>query len=100
MWRHCRVLEGKAACTCAGVCKGKHLEYGQDWVLFRALPEKGFGMKGSQCKRGKSKQRVTVAFFVNAASGKDLPIVIQKSENPRCFKVAVYRQRTYFNVLQ
>ena len=36
--------------------------------------------------REKSKQRVTVAFFVNAAGGKEPPIVIWKSEKPWCFK--------------
>ena len=56
--------------------------------FWKALPEKGFGQKGKMCKGGKqSKQRFTVAFFVNAAGGKELkPIVIWKSENPRCFK--------------
>ena len=33
----------------------------------------------------KSKQRVTVAFFVNAAGGKEPPIVM-KSEKPQWFK--------------
>ena len=34
----------------------------------------------------KSKQRVTVAFFVSADGGKvGKPIAIWKSENPRCF---------------
>ena len=36
--------------------------------------------------RKKSKQRITVAFIVNAAGGKETPIVIWKSERPRCFK--------------
>ena len=32
--------------------------------FWKALPDKGFGMKGKQCKGGKkSKQRVTVAFL-------------------------------------
>ena len=34
-----------------------------------------------------SKMRVTVAFFVSAAGKKEIkPIVIWKSENPRCLK--------------
>lgn len=55
--------------------------------FWRALPEKGFGEKGKKCKGGKkSKHRVTVAFLVNAAGDKEDPIVIWKSENPRCFR--------------
>ena len=34
----------------------------------------------------KSKLRVTVAFFVNAAGKKEKPVVIYKSAKPRCFK--------------
>ena len=40
-------------------------------------------MKGGK----KCKQRITVAFFVNAAGGKEgKSVVIWKSDNPRCFK--------------
>ena len=55
---------------------------------WRALPEKGFGEKGKECKGGKkAKQRVTIAFVVNAAGESEVkPIVIWKLENPRCFK--------------
>lgn len=56
-------------------------------VFWRALPDKGFGQKGKECKGGKkSKQRITVAFFVSAAGVKEKLIVIWKSENPRCMK--------------
>ena len=56
--------------------------------LWRVLPEKGFGKKGQQCKGGKkSKHRATIAFVVNAAGESECkPIVIWKSNNPRCFK--------------
>ena len=56
--------------------------------FWRALPEKGFGEKGKECKGGKkAKQRVTIAFIVNATGESEgKPIVIWKSENPRCFK--------------
>ena len=55
--------------------------------FWRALPEKGFGQRGKQCKGGKkSKHRFTIALMANAAGGKEKPIVIWKSENPRCFK--------------
>ena len=57
-------------------------------VFWQALPENGFGQKGKQCHGGKkSKMRITLAFFVSAAEKTELkPIVIWKSENPRCFK--------------
>ena len=55
--------------------------------FFKALPDKGLVQKGKQAKGGKkSKQLLTVAFFVNAAGEKvDQPIVIWKSKLPRCF---------------
>ena len=34
----------------------------------------------------KSKERITVALFANAAVGKELPVVIGKAAKPRCFK--------------
>ena len=57
-------------------------------VLWQALPDKGFGQRVRQCKGGKkSKQRITVAFTVNGAGKSEIkPIVIWKSNNPRCFK--------------
>ena len=56
-------------------------------VFWQALPDRGFGSKGRQCKGGKkSKQRVTIAFFVSAAGKKEKPIFIWKSENPRCLR--------------
>ncbi|XP_057308163.1 tigger transposable element-derived protein 6-like [Hydractinia symbiolongicarpus] len=56
--------------------------------FFKALPAKGLVEKGKQAKGGKkSKLRLTVAFFVNAAGEKiDQPVVIWKSKVPRCFK--------------
>ena len=41
-------------------------------VFWRALPSKGFGEKGKGCRE--SKHRITVAFFVNAAGGKEKPV--------------------------
>ena len=56
--------------------------------FFKALPDPGLVQKGKQAKGGKkSKQRLTIAFFVIAASQKiDEPLVIWKSILPRCFK--------------
>ena len=55
--------------------------------FWKALPDQGFGQRGKQCKGGKkSKQRFTIALIANAAGGKEKPIVIWKSDNPRCFK--------------
>ena len=55
--------------------------------ICRALPEKTLAEKKKECNGGKkAKQRLTIAFFVNAAGGKEQPIVIGKSAKPRCFK--------------
>ena len=55
--------------------------------FWKALPDHGFGKRGSQCKGGKKvKQRVTIALIANADGEKEAAVVIWKSENPRCFK--------------
>ena len=55
--------------------------------FWRALPDRGFGQKGKQCKGGKkSKCRFTIAFLVNADGEKEAPIVIWTSATPRCFR--------------
>ena len=59
----------------------------QTGSFWRGLPEKSLSGKGKRCSGGKKcKQRNTWVFFVNAAGGKEQPIVIGKSEKPRCFK--------------
>ena len=56
-------------------------------VFWQALPECGFGQKGKHCYGGKkSRKRVTVAFFVSAAGTKEKPILLWKSETPRCLR--------------
>ncbi|XP_064387951.1 tigger transposable element-derived protein 6-like [Halichondria panicea] len=57
-------------------------------LFWRALPDKGLAVKNQECKGGKeSKLRITALFFVNAlGESESPPIVIWKSENPRCFK--------------
>lgn len=58
-------------------------ETGSFW---KALPEKSLSERGKRCRGGKnSMQRVTIAFFVNAAGGKESPVLIGKSKKPRCF---------------
>lgn len=56
--------------------------------FYHALPNKSLSKAAKQCRGGKqSKERVTCAFFVNAAGGKEKPIVIiAKSANPCCFR--------------
>ena len=55
--------------------------------FYRALPNKSLSEAAKQCRGGKqSKERITWAFFVNAAGGKEKPTVIGKSANPHCFK--------------
>ncbi|XP_011409024.1 PREDICTED: tigger transposable element-derived protein 6-like [Amphimedon queenslandica] len=54
--------------------------------FWKALPNEGLGQSVYQCRGGKkSKQRFTIAFFVNANGEKEIPIVVWKSENPHCF---------------
>ena len=57
-------------------------------VFFKALLDKGLIEKGKKTKSGKkSKQRLTVTFFGNAAGERvNQPIVIWKSKLPRCLK--------------
>ena len=56
-------------------------------LFCHALPDRGFGQKSKSCKGGKkSKQRLTIAFFVSASGKKEKPVVIWKSANPRCFR--------------
>lgn len=56
-------------------------------VFWRALPNHGFGKKGNNCRGGKkNKQRLTVAFFVSAVGTKEKPVVMWRSENPRCLE--------------
>ena len=56
--------------------------------FFKALPEKGLAEKKSQARGGKkSKTRLTIAFFVNAAGEKAIePLVVWRRKKPRCFK--------------
>ena len=62
--------------------------------FFNTLPEKGLAEKKSQEKGGKkSKTRLAIAFFVNAAGKKVMePLVIWRSAKPRCFKNVKNRQ--------
>ena len=76
------------------ICKGYDqrdiLNMDESGCFFKALPAKGLAQKGKKTKGGKkSKQRITVAFFVRADGGKvGKPIVIWRSKKPRCFRLA------------
>ena len=55
--------------------------------FYRALPDKSLSEKAKKCKGGKkSKERLTVAFFVSATGERRKPVVIGKYANPRCLK--------------
>lgn len=55
--------------------------------LFRALPSKFLADKSRSCSGGKRyKERLTCALFVNTSGGKERPIIIGKSANPRSFR--------------
>ncbi|XP_068684888.1 tigger transposable element-derived protein 6-like [Montipora foliosa] len=54
--------------------------------FWKATPQKSLSQKGKRCRGGKNaKQRITAAFFVNAAGDKEALIVIGSSRRPRCF---------------
>ena len=64
--------------------------------FWKGLPEVSLNKKRSKYSGGKeSKQRNTWAFFVNAAGGKEDPIVIGQSERPRYFKTQKDAIRPY-----
>ena len=55
--------------------------------FFHAVPERTLADAKKDCKGGKkAKLHITLAFMVNAAEGKVMPIVIGKAASPRCFK--------------
>ena len=55
--------------------------------FFRALPNRSLTEASQSCTGGKkSKDRLMCVFFVNASGGKEKPIIIGKSVNPRCFR--------------
>ena len=55
--------------------------------FYCALPDKSLSEKAKKCKGGKkSKERLTVAFFVSATGERRKPVVIGKYANPRCLK--------------
>ena len=76
------------------LCKGYDLRdtwnMDESGCFFKALPTKGLARRGKKAKGGKkSKLRITVAFFLSADGGKvGKPIVIWRSKNPRCFRLA------------
>ena len=57
-------------------------------VVFLKHYQKKFRLSeiGSAGVGKKSKERIRVALFANAADGKELPVVIGKVAKPRCFK--------------
>ena len=71
--------------------------------FYRALSEKTLAEKKKECKGGKkAKERFTIAFFANAAGGREQPIVIGKASKPRCFKgtVRILRNLKEFPIIQ
>ena len=71
----------------AGYAQNNIWNMDETGLFWKALPDRGFGVKGKQCTGGKkSKQRFTVAFFVTASGEREKPIIIWKAANPRCLK--------------
>ena len=68
-----------------GYEKGDIWNLNETGCFWNAPPDRGFGESQKECKGGKKcKQRMSVTLIVNAAGGKETPVVIWKSENPRC----------------
>ena len=77
-------MEEEDTRTATGVFELQHMESTCFW---RALPDHDFEKKNSHwIGSKKAKERVTIAFLVNADGQMEDTIVIWKSENPRCFK--------------
>ena len=56
-------------------------------VFFKALPQKGLAEKKSQARGGrKSKTRLTIVFFVNAAGEKAIGPLVVRSKKPHCLR--------------
>ena len=73
---------------CKGYDQRDILNMDESGCFFKALPAKGVAQKGKKAKVGKkSKQRITVAFFVSADGGK-VGKPIWRSKKPRCFRLA------------
>ena len=55
--------------------------------FYRALPDKSLSEKAKKCKGGKkSKERLTVAFFVSSTGKRRKPVLIGKYANLTCLK--------------
>ena len=66
--------------------------------FYRTLPNKTLADMKRECRSGKmAKERLTIAFFVNAAGEKEPPIIISKSASPRCFNKANPHGLPYFS---
>ena len=67
-------------------------------MFYRALPDKSLTEVKKGCRGGKkAKERLTISFFVNAGGGREPPIVIGKSANPRCFKGLMDCHNNYYS---
>ena len=56
-------------------------------VFYRALPERTLAVKGTDCYDGKrSKERLSVVLLCSGTGEMITPVVIGKSQQPRCFK--------------
>ena len=64
--------------------------------FWKTLPDKTLNQKNARCKGGKkAKRRLTALFFVSALGEKLDPIIIEKSEKPRCFRNLRQASRPY-----
>jgi hypothetical protein len=66
-------------------------------LFYRILPNRSFVVKGQECRGGKqSKERLTLLLCCSASGEKLTPLIIGRSEKPRCFKNQNERKRILY----
>ena len=72
---------------CRGYSRNDIFNMDETGLFFRALPDRTLSIRGEDCHGGKrSKERLTVALCCSWTGEMLKPLVIGKSENPRCFR--------------
>lgn len=78
---------GKLKDLCADYDPKNIFNCDETGLFFKALPDKTMSLKNEKCHGGKiSKERLTVLLCTNMVGEFEQPLVIGKSQKPRCFK--------------
>lgn len=77
----------KIESICAGYDQKNIFNLDETGLFYRILPDKTMALKREKCASGKkSKERLTVMLCVNMVGDFEAPLIIGKSQKPRCFK--------------